>query len=120
MGFVWDEVAILEFFGVLPEESDEFGRDLVFDVGEPQVRLKFGVNVDTGDCSVVVETSGLRVFEAVYLASPGAQVVNDKRGHFLEIGAPGSVEASYDGGKPFVSGLRITLEPHIHVTHFVV
>jgi hypothetical protein len=73
--FSWDETAFIECLGVLPRETNEFGRNLDFEVASSSVTLYFGVNVDTSDCSVILHRGDVNVpfFRAVYLGSPGAR-----------------------------------------------
>jgi hypothetical protein len=118
--FSWDQTAFIEILGVIPEATNEFGNDYSFELVRPPVSLTLGINEDMGDCSVVVRFVGKNspVFQAVYLDSPGARVVRDKRGHFIEIGAPGAFSGSYDSAQPLKSGLRIWVEPDVFVETF--
>ena len=119
--FEWDETAAIEFFGTLPMESHDNGRNLSFKVTQSIATLALGVNLDTSDCSVTLHVAGLErpVFQAVYLGSPGARIVNDKRGHYLELGSPGSFSGQYDGIQPLASGVRIQLQPQLAIAAFV-
>jgi hypothetical protein len=119
--FRWDEVAVLKFFGTLPEESEEFGRNVTFRVHDGEVLFEFSVNLDTADCSVMLGLRGREapLFQAIYLGSPGARVVEDRRGYFLEIGAPGAFAGPYDAQQPLGQGLRVWLEPRLQVSVFV-
>ena len=118
--FSWDETAFIEVLGVLPTITDEYGLDYEFKVTQQDITLVVGANVDNSDCSVVLYTLEIEnpIFSAVYLGSPGARVVNDKRGHFIELGAPDSFSGQYDAMQPLSRGLRITIDPHIRVEVF--
>ena len=118
--FSWDQTAFLEIFGVIPTVTSEFGADYTFVVERPSLTLTVGLNEDLGDCSVVLHCSGQDspIFSAVYLGSPGARVVRDKRGDFIELGAPGSFSGSYDSAQALQHGLRIWVEPHVFVETF--
>ena len=120
MLFSWDKTAFIELLGVVPVESTDFGANYSFEIKQPSLSLILGLNEDTGDCSVLVYCPGQdeAVFRAVYLGSPGARVVRDKRGHFIELGAPGSFEGRYDSVQPLHDGLRIRVEPHVSVETF--
>lgn len=119
--FRWDETAIVKFFGTLPEESEEFGRNVTFRAHDGEVLFEFSVNLDTADCSVMLGLRGREepLFRAIYLGSPGARLVEDRRGHFLEIGAPGSFAGQYDAQQPLGQGLRVWLQPRLQVSVFV-
>ncbi|MCE8044223.1 hypothetical protein HOP60_18905 [Halomonas daqingensis] len=118
--FSWDQTAFVEILGVIPVVTDEFGTDYSFKVTRPSVTLTIGINEDVGDCSVLLHCSSndSPIFRAVYLHSPGARVVRDKRGYFIEIGAPGSFSGSYDSLQPLHHGLRIWVEPDVFVETF--
>jgi hypothetical protein len=120
MSFSWDQTAFIDLLGVIPVKSNDFGADYSFEVKRSQIILILGLNEVTGDCSVLVYCHGQNepVFSAVYLDSPGARVVHDKRGHFIEIGAPGSFDGSYDAVQPLQHGLRIQVEPYVSVETF--
>jgi hypothetical protein len=118
--FSWDQTAFLEVLGVVPAVTNEFGADYTFVVERPSLTLTVGLNEDLGDCSVVLHCPGQDspIFRAVYLGSPGARVVRDKHGEFIEIGAPGSFSGSYDSMQPLQHGLRIRVKPHVLVETF--
>lgn len=118
--FSWDQTAFVEILGVIPGVTNEFGADYTFVVKRPTVTLTIGLNEDLGDCSVLLHCAGQDspVFRAVYLNSPGARVVRDKRGDFIDLGAPGSFSGSYDSSQPFQRGLRIWVEPQVFVETF--
>lgn len=118
--FAWDKADFMGVLGVLPVESNDFGANYEFDVSRGPVTLSLGLNADTGDCSVFVRCQGQQtpVFEAIYLGSPGARVVLDKRGSYIELGAPSSFEGSYDSTQPLRQGLRLRVEPSISVESF--
>ena len=118
--FSWDETAFIEFLEVLPNVTDEFGHNYEFRITQQNTTLVLDVNADLGDCSVLLYSSGFNdpIFRSTYLGSPGARVVNDKHGKFIEIGAPGSYNGKYDATQPLDCGLRITISPHILVQAF--
>jgi len=120
MRFSWDQTAFIELLGVIPVVSNDYGADYRFEVKRSSVTLTLGLNEDTNDCSVLVHCLGQvePVFLAVYLGSPGARVVRDKRGHFIELGAPGSFDGAYDSVQPLGHGLRIRVEPNVSVETF--
>jgi hypothetical protein len=118
--FSWDQTAFIEVLGVLPAVTTEFGADYSFVVERSGLRLTVGINEDLGDCSVLLHCSGqdAPVFRVVYLGSPGARTVRDKRGHFIELGAPGAFSGRYDDSQPLKHGVRIRLEPDLLVEIF--
>ena len=118
--FSWDQTAFVEILGVIPTVTNEFGADYTFEIKRPSVTLTIGLNEDLGDCSVLLHCPGQDspLFRAVYLGSPGARVVRDKRGYFIELGAPGSFSGSYDSSQPLQHGLRIWVEPYVSVETF--
>jgi hypothetical protein len=120
MLFSWDKTAFIELLGVVPVESNDFGADYNFEVRRGPLTLIIGVNEDTGDCSVLIHSTGQDepVFKAVYLGSPGARVVRDKRGYYIELGAPDSFNGLYDSQQPLQRGLRIQAEPYVSVEAF--
>jgi hypothetical protein len=118
--FSWDQTAFIEILGVIPVVTHEFGADYAFKVRHPSLTLTIGINEDMGDCSVLLHCPGREspIFSAVYLGSPGAHVVRDERGYFIEIGAAGSFSGSYDSSQPLRHGLRIWVEPQVFVETF--
>lgn len=120
MPFCWDKTAFIELLGVIPVESNESGADYHFRLQRSPITLDLGLNEDMGDCSVVLHCQGhaLPLFRAVYLGSPGARIVHDRRGHFIELGAPGSYAGRYDGEQPLRRGLRLRVEPGLCVETF--
>lgn len=120
MRFSWDHIAFIELLGVVPVERNDFGADYLFEVERPPLTLTLGINEDTGDCSVLVHCRGqdAPAFRAVYLGSPGARVVDDRRGCYIELGAPGSFDGSYDSMQPLRHGLRVRVAPCVSIETF--
>lgn len=118
MRFTWDQTAFVELLCVMPTRSDDHGADYTFVVEQSPLTLTIGLNEVTGDCSVLLHCVGNEIFRAIYLGSPGARVVLDGRGHFLELGAPGSFAGPYDARQPLAQGLRVYLNPHLRVELF--
>lgn len=118
MRFTWDQIEFIELLGVMPKFSDEHGADYTFVVEQLPLTLAFGLNEDTGDCSVLLLCGENEIFRAIYVDSPGARVVRDKRGHFMEVGAPGSFSGPYDSHQPLTHGLRVYVNPQLRIELF--
>lgn len=115
--YIYDEVELLEFFGVEPIVTEEFGRNLSYEYTDGIHRLVFGFNADTSDCSVQVflKANNALLLSFVYLGSPGARVKKEKKVACLEVGAPDSAPGASSEWFVPSEGLRIHLEPTILV-----
>jgi len=115
--YIYDEVELLEFFGVEPIVTEDFGRDLSYEYTDGTHRLVFGFNADTSDCSVQVflKANNAPILSFVYLSSPGVRVIKEKEVACLEVGAPNSTTGATNEWFVPSEGLRIHLEPSILV-----
>jgi len=116
-GFSWEALEFLEVLGVVPKEEED-GVSFHYVVVRTPLRLELTVWPMDSDvaislyCAPQVEP----VFNLNLVDCPGARVVNDKRGKFIEFAAASNMFARrYDRSSPAPYGFRLWVETHIQV-----
>lgn len=118
--FSWEPLDFLDALGVIPEE-EEYGASFHYVVVRAPIRLELTVwplNADVAVslyCLPQVEP----VLNLTLLDCPGARLVNDKRGKFIEFAAGANMFAGrYDFTAPAPYGFRLWVEPYVQVEPF--
>ena len=112
----WEPVEFLEVLGVVPQEG-EYGTSFHYVVPHAYQRLELTVwplNADVS-FSIYVHDQVAPIFKINLLDCPGARVVQDKRGKFIEFAAANIFSGRFDNTVPAPYGFRLWLDPHLQV-----
>ena len=118
--FCWEPLDFLEALGVIPLEG-EYGASFHYVVIRSPVRLELTVwplNADVA-VSLYCAPQVAPVLRLNLLDCPGARLVDDKRGKFIEFaGATNMFAGRYDPSAAAPYGFRLWVEPFIQVEPF--
>lgn len=117
---VWQPSEFLEALGVAPE-VEQYETSHKYVVSQPPVTLEITLWQYDGDVQLHLFVSPLEepVVRYSMLECPGARVVSDKRGQFIEFAASNTFTGRYDGYSVIPYGLRLWVEPQICLEPFV-
>jgi len=114
--FSWEPLDFLELLGVIPEE-EEYGTSYHYVLACSGLRLELTVwplNADVA-LSLYASEQVTPIVNLRLLDCPGARVVQDKRGKFIEFAAANMFSGRYDYTAPAPYGFRLWIEPYIQV-----
>lgn len=117
--FSWEPLDFLDVLGVVPQE-EEFGVSYHYAIIREHLRLELTVWVYNSDVdlSIYVRPQEQPVIRLNLLGCPGARVVNDKRGKFIEFAAANLLSGRFDAETAPPYGFRLWVEPAIRVEPF--
>ena len=115
--FQWDSLDFLELLGSAPKVDDEYGICSEYVVQRGDLRLM--ISIWPLDCEVQISVYMACQEEPLIhlrlLGTPGARVVNDKRGKFIEFAAANLFSGRFDFTVPAPYGFRVWADPYIKV-----
>ena len=116
---VWEPVEFLELLGVAPDE-EEYGVSFHYVVHRQELRLELTVRPMSGDVAVSVycSTQLQPVIHLSLLGCPGARVIKDKRGRFIEFAAANLFTGRFDNTVPAPYGFRVQADPFVQVSPY--
>lgn len=116
---VWEPVDFLDLLGVAPDEA-EYGASFHYVVHREDLRLELTVWPMSGDVAVRVYGSTQRqpVIDLNLLDCPGARVIDDKRGRFIEFAAANLFAGRFDHTVPAPYGFRVQVDPFVQVSPY--
>jgi hypothetical protein len=117
--FAWEPVEFLEALGVVPEE-EEHGTSYHYVVRRSDLRLELTVWPMSADValSLFAASQPEPIASLRLLNCPGARVVSDKRGKFIEFVGANLFVGRYDRIAPAPYGFRVWVEPYLQVVPF--
>lgn len=117
---VWEPLDFLDALGVAPEVAD-YETSHKYVVSQPPLRLEITLWQYDGDVQLHLFVAPFEqpVVRYSMLGCPGARVVNDKRGQFLEFAAANTFTGRYDGYSVIPYGLRVWVKPQVCLEPFV-
>ena len=119
---VWNETDFLEYFEVEPSIGD-YEEEYHYVVLRLPLRLELAVYPYTGDIYISVFCTSFEkaIIDIVMQNCPGARMVKDQRGNFVEFAAANCFSSRYrryDGESVIPYGVRLMVNPHIRVELF--
>ena len=116
---VWDETDFLEYLEVEPTIG-EYEVEYRYEVSQPPLRLLLSLFHLAGDVyvSVFCDPHETPIIDVEMRGCPGARVVNDKRGNYIEFAAANCFTNRYDGASVIPYGVRLFVRPHIRIELF--
>lgn len=115
--FQWDALDFLELLGCAPEVDDEYGISSEYVVQRGALRLT--ITIWPLDLEVQLSMHMASQDEALIhlrlIGTPGARVVNDKRGKFIEFAAANLFSGRFDLTTPAPYGFRVWADPYFKV-----
>lgn len=116
---VWEPVDFLDLLGVAPD-VEEYGVSFHYVVHRQELRLELRVCPMSGDVTVVVycSTQLQPVINLSLLDCPGARVVDDKRGRFIEFAAANLFTGRFDNTVPAPYGFTVQVDPFIQISPY--
>ena len=118
---VWDETDFLEYLEVEPTIG-EFEQEFCYEVSQHPLRLLLSVFYLAGDVyiSVFCDPHETSIIDVEMRGCPGARLVNDERGNYIEFAAADCFGNRYDGDSVIAYGVRLFVRPSIRVELFEV
>ena len=115
----WEPLEFLELLGVAPKE-EEFGTLYEYTLERGQFRLELKVWPLDSDIELKFYCAGQSepVLNLNLLGCPGARVVDDKRGRFIEFAGANMFVGRFDRTAPAPYGFRLQVDPFIQVTPY--
>ena len=119
MPLVWDKTDFLGYLQVEPEVG-EYEAEYRYKVSQLPLRLLLSVFHYAGDVYITVFCDPIEwaVVDVAIRDCPGARVVNDKRGNYIEFSAANVFGRRYDGESVVPYGVRLFVRPQIRVELF--
>ena len=116
---VWEPVDFLDLLGVAPD-VEEYGVSFHYVVHRQELRLEVRVWPMSGDVTVVVycSTQLQPVINLSLLDCPGARVVDDKRGRFIEFAGANLFTSRFDNTVSAPYGFRVQVDPFVRVSPY--
>jgi hypothetical protein len=116
---VWNETDFLGYLEVEPSIG-EYEEEYRYVVSQLPLRLELSVFHYAGDIyiSLFCTPHERAIVDVVIRRCPGARVVSDKRGNFIEFAAANCFMSRYDGESAIPYGVRLFVKPHIRVELF--
>ena len=121
MVLIWNETDFLEYLEVEPTLEDEYDYCYSYVKKCTQsLRLELTIYPYSGDIyiSLFHESLEWSIFDIVMRDCPGARVVNDKRGNYIEFAESNCFTNRYDGESVIPYGVRLFVKPQIHIELF--
>lgn len=117
--FSWDPYDFLDILGVLPVE-EEYGVAYRYEVDRRPLSLALTIWPFDGDVELAIRCEGVSepVVHLNLLDCPGARVIAEKRGKYIEFAAAKLFAGRYDNARPAPYGFRLRIEPSLQVTTF--
>jgi hypothetical protein len=115
---VWNPTDFLAFLEAEPSIGE--CEDHQYVVFQPPLRLELSV-FQYGEgiyISVFCAPHEHAIVDIAMRQCPGARVVNDQRGNFIEFAAANCFTNRYDGESAIPYGVRLFVKPHIRVELF--
>lgn len=115
----WEPLEFLEILGVVPEE-EEYGTSYHYVVTRPGLRLELTVWPLSAEVALTLYASEqvAPILNLKLLDCPGARVIQDKRGKFIEFAAANMFMGRYDNTVPAPYGFRLWVEPYLQVAPY--
>ncbi len=115
----WDPLEFVDFLGTLPVEGED-GISHIYEVKKHGLRLSIHVYQYDGDVYIQLHRDGVEhaILDFRIQDSDAARRVKDKRGDYFEFAAGRLFGGRYDGDAPIPYGLRIKIDPDIHLSFF--
>jgi hypothetical protein len=116
---VWNEIDFLTYLEVEPVIG-EYEIEYRYEVLQSPLRLLLSVFHLAGDIyiSIFCDHLELAVIDFAIRDCPGARVVNDDRGNYIEFAAANCFTCRYDGESVIPYGVRLFVRPQIRVMLF--
>lgn len=117
--FSWEPLDFLEALEVVPTE-EEYGISYRYLLAKAPISLDLTIWPLSGDVVLLLACTGLAepLVHLNLLESPGARVVRDKQGTFIEFAAAKLFEGRYDYRDTPPDGFRLQVQPFIQVRTF--
>lgn len=116
--FAWEPLEFLEALGVVPEEEDGISYYYVV----PRADLSLELTVWPMSADVALSLFAASQPEPIaclnLLNCPGARVVSDKRGKFIEFAGANLFVGRYDRTAPAPYGIRVWVDPYLQIVPF--
>lgn len=115
--FSWEPLDFLDALGVAPT-GEEDGISYSYLVHRGPLTLALTIWVLDGDVGLEIRCEGMNepIVQVNLLSSPGARVINDKRGKYIEFAAANLFTGRYDNTRPAPYGFRLFVEPNLQLT----
>lgn len=115
----WEPLDFLDFLGVVPVET-EFGLSYSYVVDQRPLTLALTLWPLDGDVEVAIRCAGMRepIVHLNLLSCPGARVVDDKRGKYIEFAAANLFSGRFHTAQPSPYGFRLRIEPNLQISTF--
>jgi hypothetical protein len=119
MALTWNETDFLEYLQVEPEIG-RYETEYRYEVTQLPLRFLLSVFHLAGDVYISVYCDPLEsaVIDVAIRDCPGARVVNDQRGNYIDFAAANVFGTRYDGESVIPYGVRLFVRPHIRVELF--
>ena len=117
--FSWEPLDFLEALEVVPV-GEEYGISYRYLVTRGPLSLTLSIWPLDGDVELLLSCEGIAepVIRLNLLECPGARVVRDRQGTFIEFSAAKSFGGRYDHADAPTYGFRLQTQPFIQVTTF--
>ena len=117
--FSWEPLDFLDALGVVPV-GEEYGISYSYVVDRKPLNLTLTIWPLSGEVELKIRCEGVSepVVFLNLLSSPGARVIDDKRGKYIEFAAANLFAGRYDNTHPAPYGFRLWVEPNFQVTTF--
>ena len=115
--FHWEPLDFMELLGCAPKVDGEYGFSYEYQVDRGALQLT--ITIWPMDCEVQLSVHAASQSEPLIhlrlIGTPGARVVNDKRGKFIEFAAANLFAGRFDLTAPAPYGFRVWAIPYLKV-----
>ncbi len=117
--FTWEPLDFLDVLGVVPVEEDH-AISYRYTLDQGPLHLTLTIWPMQGDVDLALRCHGVSepVIHLNLLDCPGARIVDDKRGKYIEFAAANLFAGRYDNSRPTPYGFRLRVEPSFQVTAY--
>ena len=117
--FAWEPLDFLDVLGVVPVEEDH-AISYRYALDQGPLHLTLIIWPMQGDVELALRCQGVGepVIHLNLLDCPGARIVDDKRGKYIEFAAANLFAGRYDNSRPAPYGFRLRVEPSFQVTTY--
>lgn len=117
--FCWEPLDFLDILGVAPVEAD-FGISYSYVVDQLPLTLSLKIWPLDGDVEVAIRCAGMRdpVIHLNLLSCPGARVIGDKRGKYIEFAAANLFSGRFHDAQAAPYGFQLRIEPNLQISTF--
>ena len=117
--FAWEPLDFLDVLGVGPVEEDS-AISYRYTLDQGPLHLTLTIWPMQGDVELALRCQGFNepVIHLNLLNCPGARIVDDKRGKYIEFAAANLFAGRYDNSRPAPYGFRLRVEPSFQVTAY--